>query len=225
VTAVVNVLPPPGYWGTPALCRVPAGTVLFRIHPVDCPAELFSSTLSHRYYGGGRFDATDDDCYPFLYAGQSIEVAIAETLLRDLPPDGAGVPQMPRARIRGRRISAVSTTADLELVSLRSAADLTAVCQDTWLTSCGPQYYAQSRHWAHWIRSHAPAAAGYVWMSHREPTQEAFVLFGDRMPAGAIVTFADPRLPRGREAEFDTPAGRRALIRLLEAYHVALSRR
>lgn len=222
---MANVMPPRAYSGVPALTSLPAGTVLFRIHPAGRPADAFNPAPSHRYYGGGRFDATADDRYPYLYAGESAGVAIAEALLRDLPFDETGVLQLPLARVRGRRISAVRTAAELTLVSLRSAADLAAVSQDPWLTTCGPASYAQSRHWAHWIRQQAPAAAGYAWMSRREPAQQAFVLFGDRVPPGAITAADDPGLPPGDEAEFSTPAGRRALRRQLVTYNVALSRR
>jgi hypothetical protein len=117
------------------------------------------------------------------------------------------------------------TTTDLDLVSLRSARDLGALGQDTWLTTCDPHSYAQSRHWAHWIRSHAPHAAGYCWMSKREPAQSAFILFGDRVPAGAVAITCDPGLPADDEAVFDTARGRRALRRRLADYNVALSRR
>jgi hypothetical protein len=222
---MVNVMPPAGYAGTPVCLNLPAGTPLFRIHQVARAAHDFNSRPSHRYYGGGRFDATDDDRYPFMYAGESVDVALTETLLRDLPPDDAGVLQLPRPAITGRRISAIASSVPLPLVSLCDAAALSAVSQDTWLVSCDQQFYAQSRHWAHWIRSKAPDAAGYAWTSHRHLGQRAFVLFGDRIPAGAITTVADPRLPCGPEAEFDTPRGRRMLLRYLSPYRVALSRR
>jgi hypothetical protein len=218
-----NFRPPPAYAGSPVLSRLPAGTVLFRIHHSGWPADSFNPVPSHRYYGGGRFDATDDDRYPYLYAGESVGVAIAETLLRDLPFDDTGLQHLPLTKVRGRRISAVATTADLDLVSLASAADLGAVSQDTWLTTCEPRYYAQSRHWAHWIRSHAPAAAGYCWMSKRESAQRAFILFGDRAPRDAVVTASHDSLPPGDEADFSTPRGRRALRKRLAAYNVALS--
>jgi RES domain len=222
---MANALPPGAYAGLPARTLLAAGTVLLRVHLTAFPPDSFNPSPSHRYYGGGRFDATDDDRYPYLYAGESVGVAIAETLLRDLPFDNTGIRQLPVPKIRGRRISAVRTTADLEMVSLRSAADLGAVAQDPWLTTCDPGDYAQSRHWAHWIRSQAPSAAGYVWMSRREPTQRAFVLFGDRVAANAVTAVTDSRVPPGDEAEFDTPRGRRALRRRLTAYGVALSRR
>jgi len=218
-------MPPPAYAGTPVLTALTAGTILFRVHKASYSPVAFNSSLSHRYYGGGRFDPTDDDAYTYLYAGESIDVAIAETLLRDLPFDQAGVLRVPLARIRGRRISMLSVTTDLALVSLRKLADLAAVSQDPWLTTCGPSFYAQSRHWAHWIRQKAPTAAGYVWMSHREPTAQAYVLFGDRVPDGAIAIAGDPRLIKESEAQFDSATGRRALRRRLATYNVAVSGR
>jgi hypothetical protein len=220
---MANIQPPLAYAGSPAMTRLPAGTILYRVHLAVYPAHSFNLVPAHRYYGGGRFDATDDDRYPYLYASESLEAAIAEMLLRDLPCDVTGIRHLPLSAITGRRISAVVTTTDLNLVSLRTAADLGAVCQDTWLTSCESSCYAQSRFWAHWIRAHAPTAAGLVWMSHREPTQQAFVLFGDRTPVTAITTTASPALPPGFEANFDTPGGRRSIRQLLAAYNVVLS--
>jgi hypothetical protein len=222
---MANLRPPPHYSGTPTLTSLPAETVLFRVHRSGHPAHEFNPRPSHRYYGGGRFDSTADDCYSYLYAGESIDTAIAESFMRDLPFDDFGVLQIPRGLIKCRRISAVQTRLDLTLLSLRSAADLSAVSQDPWLVSCGPPSYPQSRHWGHWIRSQAPTAAGYVWMSHREPTMQAYVLFGDRIPGDAIETITDYGLLPEGEAEFDSPRGRRALIRRLTAYNVALSRR
>jgi hypothetical protein len=222
---VANVKPPAGYAGTPELTTLRAGTVLFRVHQKRFGADAFNPVPSHRYYGGGRFDATDDDTYPYLYAGETVDVAVAETLLRDLSPNDTGTRQLPMARAAGRRISAVEVTADLELVSLRTGTDLGAVAQDTWLTTCDPRDYPQSRHWAHWIRIHATSAAGYVWLSRREPGTSAYVLFGDRVPSGTMATSADPSVPPGDEADFDAPRGRRALRNRLARYNVALARR
>lgn len=223
---MANVKPPASYGQAPALTTLSAGTVLFRVHQKRFPAEAFNPVPCHRYYGGGRFDATDDDPYPYLYAGSTVDVAVAETLLRDLSPDDTGTRQLARPKVAGRRISAIEVTADLELVSLRFGMDLGTVAQDTWLTMCDPRDYAQSRHWAHWIRSHAKSAAGYVWLSRREPGIAAYVLFGDRFsPSSVISPTAHPDVPAGDEADFDTPRGRRALRNRLTRYNVGLSRR
>ena len=160
-----------------------------------------------------------------MYAGSTVDVAVAETLLRDLSPDDTGIRQLPLPKVAGRRISAIEVTADLELVSLRSGTDLGAVAQDTWLTMCDPRDYAQSRHWAHWIRSHAKSAAGYVWLSRREPGAAAYVLFGDRFSPSVISPTVHPDVPVGDEADFDTARGRRALRNRLTRYNVGLSRR
>jgi hypothetical protein len=221
---MANIQPPPQYTGTPAMTRLPARTVLYRVHLTRYPAHAFNPMPAHRYYGGGRFDATDDDHYPYLYAGESVEVAIAEMLLRDLAWDATGTRYLPASALTGRRISAVNTTTDLELVSLRTAADLGAVCQDAWLTTCEPACYAQSRYWAHWIRQRAPAAAGLVWMSYREPSRQAFVFFGDRTPATAITTTATAALPPGTEGGFGTSRGCSAIQHLLATFNVVLSR-
>ena len=222
---MANVEPPAAHSRTPVLTTLPAGTVLFRVHQKVFPAGSFNPVPSHRYYGGGRFDATDDDAYPYLYAGESIDVAVAETLLRDLYPNDTGTRELPRPKVDGRRISSIEVTTPVVLVSLCSGVDLGAVAQDTWLTTCDPRDYAQSRHWAHWIRSRAMTTAGYAWLSRREPGALSYVLFGDRLPGGAIRTIADPRLPPGAEADFDTPRGRRALRNRLAHYNVALARR
>ena len=220
-----NVKPPTSYSQTPALTTLSAGTVLFRVHQKRFPSDAFNPTSSHRYYGGGRFDATDDDPYPYLYAGSTVDAAVAETLLRDLSPDDTGVRQLPWRKVSGRRISAIEVTADLELVSLQTGTDLGAVSQDTWLTMCDPRDYAQSRHWAHWIRSYAKSAGGYIWLSRREPGTAAYVLFGDRFSPSVITATAHPDVPAADEADFDTPVGRRALRNRLTRYNVGLSRR
>jgi hypothetical protein len=222
---VANQRPPEHYADTPATVTLPSGTVLFRVHQTRFLSEAFNPMPTHRYYGGGRFDSTDDDRYPYMYAGQTVEVAITETLLRDLPIDDTGMRLLPMAKVRGRRISAITTAVDLSLVSLRSAADLGAVAQDTWLTMCDPRDYAQSRHWAHWIRGHETSAAGYAWRSRRDPTDDAYVLFGDRCPAGALQPIAHPDVPLGDEAEFDSVRGRRWLRRQLVQHRVTLTRR
>jgi hypothetical protein len=220
-----NVRPPAHFGGAPHVDTIPLGTTLFRVHLKQYDGHDFNPASSHRYYGGGRFDATADDAYPFMYAGQTVDVAVAETLLRDLVPNDVGIRQLPRPKIAGRRISSIEITVDLEVVSLRSAQDLGAVAQDTWLTMSDPRDYAQSRHWGHWIRSVAPAASGYVWKSKRDPVLDSFVLFGDRTPAGAIVTSHDPSVPPGALSDFDTYRGRRELRMRVARHGVALARR
>jgi hypothetical protein len=192
------------------------------VHKKTFPADSFNPLLSHRYYGGGRFDATADDDYQYLYAGETIDVALAETLLRDVDFDSEGHFVLPRAYYEGRRISAVRTTRDLELVGMRTRRELHSFAQSTWITQCPPAEYAQARHWGHWLRSKAPNAAGYIWNSRQEPTQAAYVLFGDRHPGKLIEPAEDPALPSGLSADFDTAEGRSTLAGILATYRVTV---
>lgn len=184
---MANVRPPNQPAGAPQYIRLPAGTALFRVHRAGYDACAHNPTLAHRYYGGGRFDSTLDDAYGYWYAGDSADVAVSEYLLRDLAVHEAGTRVLEWARVAGRRLTSVETTVDLTLLSLATGIELGALSQDTWLTTAPPRDYAQTRHWAHWIRGHAPDAAGFRWRSFREPAGFAFVLFSDRCPTDFTV--------------------------------------
>lgn len=219
---MTNRIPPNSFRGNAQLDSLSEGTVLYRVHSKNFVVDSFNPVPSHRYYGGGRFDATADDPYPYLYAGQSVEVALAETLLRDMPFNESGRSVLPRGRYAGRRISAVRVDRDIELVRLVSGEDLSAVAQTTWLTMCEPTHYAQSRHWAHWIRALAPTAAGYTWISRREPTQRSYVFFGDRSSGPILVPTVHPSVPTGDASDFDTMEGRRTLKKMLYKYNATV---
>lgn len=217
-----NCLPPPDYVDDPVLVPLAAGTILYRVHRKNFPADSFNPVPSHRYYGGGRFDATADDAYSYLYAGETIDVAIAETLLRDFVFDSTGHYVLPRTIYAGRRISAVRTVVDLELVGMRTRPQLSSFAQSPWITNCPPMEYAQTRHWGHWIRAKAPKAAGYVWNSRQEPSLGAFVLFGDRHGGKMVEPVIDPLAPSDPAADFDTDEGREALAKILEPFRVTV---
>jgi len=215
---MTNRIPPQEFGGTPVLAPIPGGTVLYRVHRKDFGAADFNSRLCHRYYGGGRFDATADDEYGFLYAGESIEVAIAETLLRDVIFDGTGKCIIPYEKYRGRRVSAIRTTGDLKVVSMLDRKALSSISQSTWLTTCPPSEYAQSRHWGHWIRSRTPGAAGYVWHSRQEPGGKAFVFFEDRHGEPMIEPATDDLSSDDLTIDFDSDQGKQELAQILSGY-------
>ncbi len=140
-----NRPPPDAYSGKPARFRLKARVRLTRIHDARFGAVSFNPTLADRHWGraaeeprggGGRFDATQDDPYAFLYAGGDALCAVAEALLRNLMllPTGSFV--LPKKALSGRKISWIASQEDLELVSLRSGRDLAKLGQDSWLTKC-----------------------------------------------------------------------------------------
>jgi hypothetical protein len=159
------------------------GTCLWRVHRADRQPSEFKSELADPHFGGSRFDATPDHCYPYWYAGVEEETALCETLLRDICADDYGFRVIPRAAVESKVLSAVTLTADLTLVSLLSGADLGAIAQDSWLIRADGSQYAQTRVWGHWLRQRAPEACGFIWASLRNQGGRAIVLFGDRCAA------------------------------------------
>lgn len=210
------VPPPTSPKTTPDLVPLSSGTVLFRIHQVRFAADAFSPVLSHKYFGGGRFDATADDTYSYLYAGDAVSGAVAEMLLRDSPINATGAITVPRVAVSGRRLSAVRVATDLTVVALTGLTELRNCSQDTWLVQANPPEYPQTRHWGHWIRAQAPTAHGFVWLSKRDPTKQSYVLFGDRCPSGALVDSSVSHLPTDGQQPFDDSRGR-AHLRLVLA--------
>ena len=76
--------PPTQYEGTPSLFRLPAGTVLTRLHSAQFGVTDFNPTVAQDAIQGGRFDGTPEDEYTFLYAASDDATAVAEALLRDI---------------------------------------------------------------------------------------------------------------------------------------------
>jgi len=184
--------PPSQYDGEPRVHELATGTRLTRIFTTHFGATGFNPTLA-LVGRGGRFDATDEDVYAYLYAASDDRTAVSETLLRDLQFDDKGRPILPKGALAGRSIGWIRTTSAARLISLRSGADLRAVAQDAWLTTCSSADHGDTRRWAHAIRRWAPTACGFVWHSRLEPDGYAYVFFGDagRCPDGLFVEEVD----------------------------------
>jgi hypothetical protein len=177
-------LPPVACPGHPVRHQLAAGSVLYRMHSATFGPAEFNPTIANHPLKGGRFDSNDGR-YAYLYAGDSWHVAIAETLVRDLPP-GPSPPRIIQfSRVKERKLSEVRLERSLELVNL-FGAHLGHVGQDPWLTKCGAAEYSLTREWANAIRRWVPTAHGFVWRSFRDEDRYAYVLFGDRVPAGAL---------------------------------------
>jgi hypothetical protein len=197
-----------------------AGTTWYRVHETRFDPTEFNPRPSHQYYGGGRFDSTVDDNYAFCYLASSPEVAVCEALLRDLPVDDTtGMRLLERARRAGRRITPVVLKSAIDVVSLRSGKEWGAVSQSEWLVHADALRFPQTRHWGHWIRKNEPSAAGFRWISKREPNGTAVILFGDRCPLDILSLDTADRLA-GEAGDFDTTEGALWLANLLADYSV-----
>src|SRR5664279_5687213 len=184
--------PPALPLGPPVVDRIPAGTLLWRVHSKKYLANQRNPTPAPTVPGGGRFDSLAGS-YPEHGLGQSEEGALAEAVFRDLPLDGR--PRIiPAAAWRPLEISGLETTRDLQLTCCHGPA-LSRLGQDSWLTRCDPEHYVRTRRWAAAIRSWQPKVDGLSYRCRNDEDQLALVLFG---PAGAgCLTASQPRDHRG----------------------------
>ena len=214
--------PPTQYEGTPSLFRLPAETVLTRLHSAQFEVTDFNPTVAQDAIQGGRFDGTPQDEYAFLYAASDDATAVSEALLRDIPIDERGARLLPASRLRELRIGWLRTTRELQLVSLRSGVDLAAVGQDTWLTTAAAADYAMTRRWATAIREWAPWAQGFTWRTHREPAGFAYVLFADRCPVGCLAEAVDGALFSPADRDLSSGTARLYIEGILVSYRVVV---
>ncbi|MFJ9637217.1 RES family NAD+ phosphorylase [Streptomyces sp. NPDC101178] len=206
--------PPDALPGEPTRAVLRAGTPLFRVHASHRDPAAYNSSPSHAFYFGGRFDSTPYDRYGYLYVGFTPGAAVCEVLLRSLafPGDG-GARLLPRKSFERRSLSFLSSAEDIEVVSLMSGADLSALAQDPWLVQTEGEDYPQTRDWGHWIRARTkPWAQGLVWPSKREPAERVAVLFDDRGHGPALEPTGAPPI------DFGTAEGERWLNGVLTPY-------
>lgn len=218
-----NRPPPKAFDGTPRRFNLKAGTRLTRVHDARFAATSFNPIVADHHWGGGRFDATKDDPYGYLYAAGDDLCAVAEALLRDLPISAAGSRLLPRSALRQRKISWLAPIEDLELVRLLSGRDLAAVGQDSWLTKCDSKEYAFTRRWAQKLREWAPWAKGLVWRSRRDEESLAYVFFEDRCADG-FAEVVDSVLTPPEGNRLDREPGSSYVRVLLAEYSVTVFR-
>ncbi|MEO3753753.1 RES family NAD+ phosphorylase [Streptomyces sp. B6B3] len=195
---------------------MPAGTVLWRCHSVKYPAHAFKPQPTRSPFQGGRFDATLEEPFPYLYAAQRPAVALAEVLLRSLPFEGPeGQRLIPWARASLYALTRVTTVRPLELVRLVSERDLAAVSQSGWLLEADAMLYPHTRYWGHALRRSADWAQGMEWQSRRCRPHRAYLLFGDR--CGAEVLRATEAGENGEVVSYELgdPADAREINRML----------
>lgn len=163
------------------LLTVPQATVWYRVHHETFGAIHFGPRIPP----GNRYD--DPACiFGTLYAGETLEVALVETMLRN-----------PRLRLVSleevavRRWSAIQASRDLRLVDF-CGPGLSAV-GTTGGVNTGS--YRVSQAWAAALHRHPDGPDGILYLSRHNPSLRCVALF-DR---------ADLTVTAGASAEFDVP--------------------
>lgn len=160
-----------------------AGTRLYRVHSQRRAA----SAANPGPYPQTRFAFFDEPPVPVLYAGENEQVAVAETLLHDLPPAGA---RLVPAAYENRLASALAPRRDLRLAQFHSDGLRRLGVRASNLTDTTPAHYVRTTAWAQ--ATHADTDVdGIVWMSRHWNAGKAVVLFGDRVPSTDLAVTND----------------------------------
>ena len=168
----VPSLPPP--WlasrSLPVLV-IPAGTALFRVHQANHSPIFFGPAIEPltgvRRPPTNRFDSLTG-AFGVLYAGEQLEGAFAETVLRN-----------PRRRFVSRQyvtlraVSNLTADRDLRLVDFHGPG-LSAVGL-TNAISTGP--YAPCWAWSDYVGSHRDRPDGVAYTSRHDPQQTCYAIF------------------------------------------------
>lgn len=187
--------------------RIAAGATLYRVHPARYPAEAF-----HPGSGAAkplaRFSFFGQPAIvPALYAADSVEAAIGETLLRDVPLAGGS---LPLENVDYRVLSQVTTTRELTLLRLHGDGFRRIGVAADQLTTTSPRRYHQTVPWGG--AAYRAGLDGVAWMSRHHDSSGAYVLYrpGDvaAHPAGTVLH------------DFTTPDGLDWLTRQLAPVNV-----
>ena len=128
--------------------------------------------------GGQQMDdaAPPDKIIPVLYGAQTIDAAICETMLHDIPQAGGSLrPKAYRDKIGAR----LSVGRELKLASFMGVGLKALKIRNAQLIDTPPTTYGRTVAWAK--SAYEAGFDGAVWMSRRCNTDRAYVLFGDRV--------------------------------------------
>jgi hypothetical protein len=155
----------------PAIETLSTGHLLYRV---------FSSTRKPTEFNPGvgaptRFGFFGKPVVPILYAADTEEAAIAESLLHDIPEEGGVLPYDQYSR---KALARLEVTRDLRLAALHGIALRRLKVKPEDVTSSPASSYPTTVQWAE--AAHGIEVEGMVWMSGLCNNTKAYVFFGDR---------------------------------------------
>lgn len=189
---------------TPAIETLPAGRLLYRVFTaVRTPTEFNPGVGSPT-----RFGFFGQPVVPIMYAADTEEAAVAETLLHDIPADG-GV--LPYDKYSPKALALLKVTRELRLAVLHGMGLRRLKVSPDDVTSSAASTYPDTVHWAE--AAHAIGVDGMVWMSRLCNDSKAYVFFGDKCADAFAQDFSHARI-------FASAADQMWLIGLCAPLHV-----
>ena len=176
--------PTPSPFPTFNVRSLPKGSELVRLHDPISDGDACNPCKG----GPGRFSPLahpDGTCLPTLYAADTFECAVHESLFHDLAY-AAPKKFIRLDKVTPRAVSWLRTTIDMQLASLNEPDLMLLNLSRAELIASPPGSYTQTARWAEAFHRVNPRIAGLAWTSRRCDPSQAYVFFGDRLPKGAF---------------------------------------
>lgn len=153
--------------------KLPTGSLIFRVH-----SDKYAGNEFNPGKGSTRFAHFKSlgNIVPSLYGAETINAAICETLLHDVPLAGGLLTLDDYAH---KTMTAIKTQRELNLAMLMGPGLRALGLTQQDITATNGNVYSKTVLWAE--AAHKAGFDGLVWMSARENTAEAYVFFGDRV--------------------------------------------
>lgn len=139
---------------------------------------------------------------PTLYAAATIDAALMETVLHDVPyPSDGHIHDLDRDLSGTLVLSALEVREPLQLVDLSKIGLQRMGLRVPQLFETDAIDFPRTRRWAKYFHERMPQAQGLWWMSVRHAEAPACLLFGDRVPRGAVTVAREPKARPLADAE------------------------
>jgi len=122
-------------------------------------------------------------CVSSLYAGETLEAAVFETIFHDVPAK-AKRKRVPGNRVEDRAQGRLEVARNLTLVSLREPDLKRWHIKRSQLISATPKSYAYTAEWVEAIHFQFPDVEGLEWTSNQFDPVTVYLFFGDRVQSG-----------------------------------------
>lgn len=186
---------------------------------VRCHSVRFGATEFNPGIGSGRFHPVwgwDGGGVPTLYAADSIDGALSETVFHGIPYEGVGK-ALRRSVLLPMVVSTLAASRDLKLVQLHGYGLRRLGISRRDLIESEAGAYPTTRLWAQALHRSEESLDGLVWVSRQYDTSRALVLFGDRVRRADLDVVESPLpLHLGPGLGWITEAAEKAGITLLE---------
>jgi hypothetical protein len=151
--------------------------------------------------GNARFSpirGPDGHVVATLYAGTTLEAALMETVLHDVPSPSAGFILTLDPRTEPRRAAHLRTAVPLRLADFTTLGLRRLGLHRSDVIDSDKTGYPATRQLAEWLYARCPGLQGIWWTSRQDDRAQAMVLFETRLPPSPLTPIAvDRRFDEG----------------------------